>query len=95
MAYTPEPTHPFDETTLPPQLNREFWALFANDQNFKDFVIGAIPLKAFYVILDGVGGADGGAANATLPTLQAGSYNIDREVNAGAAGEHIKEAAPE
>ena len=84
MAYTPEPTHPFDEATLPPQLNREFWALYNNDLAFKDFVTGALPIKAFYVILDGVGGADGGAANATLPTLQAGSYNIDRAINGGA-----------
>jgi len=77
MAYTPEPTHPFDATSLPPQLNREFWALFNNDAALKDYIIGAMPHKAFNVILDGVGGADGGGPNPVVPSVFDG-YNLDR-----------------
>lgn len=77
MAYAPEPTHPFDEETLPPQLNREFWALFNNDLSLKDFIVGAMPIKAFNIILDGAGVI--GDPNAAVPIVRH-SYNIDRSV---------------
>lgn len=84
MAYTPEPTHEGYTESQSAQLDREFWALFNDLLIFKDTVVGAIPWKAFYVILDGVNGAIDGVPNATLPTLAEGSYNVDRSVNGGA-----------
>ena len=83
MSFTPEPDHPINEHTNA-QLNREFAAIFQDFEQTKDFIIGAMPIKAFYVILDGVGGAINGVVNTTLPALFPGSYNIDREINAGA-----------
>ena len=90
MAYTPEPTHPMDEATMPAQLNREFWALFNNDQQLKDYINGALPIKAFNMILDGAGSGD---PNPTLPNIRLrpgqetpaasasafSSYNIDTD----------------
>lgn len=77
MSYTPEPTHPFNEGDLPPQLNREFWALFNNDLQLKDFITGALPIKAFNIIMDGAGSV--GDPNLVVPTIRS-SYNIDRSV---------------
>ena len=45
----------------------------------EDTVLGAVPWKAFMMILDGAGGATGGAANTTVPTIF-DEYNINEDV---------------
>ena len=99
MSYSPEPTHPIRINPAEPdigidgpilidqphsaQLGREFRAIEAQFAVLADIVSRALPWKAFMLILDGVGGATGGGANATLPAI-ADQYNIDTSVNAGA-----------
>jgi len=85
MPYVPEPTHPVKMDTqgesreLSAQLNREFDALQAGDLQLQDTLEGAVPWKAFMMIIDGVGGATGGAANTTLPAIF-NQYNINEAV---------------
>lgn len=87
MAYTPEPTHPLDPATTPAQLNREFWALFNNDAALKDYIVGAMPHKAFNIILDGAGGSGGTDPNPVDPVIRGLgtglSYNIDPAYGGG------------
>lgn len=75
MSYTPEPTHPIDEITLPAQLDREFWALSQDRDIITDYMVGAMPHKAFNVILAGQG-VIGDDPNLPVPIIN-DSYNID------------------
>ena len=97
MAYTPEPTHPLrvrqseglggDEVGTDPdhtaQLQREFENIRNALNQTNDVITGALPWKAFNLILDGQGGLINGVANATLPTTL-DFYNVDQTVNGGA-----------
>ena len=85
MPYVPEPTHPVkvdengESIPLSAQLNREFRAVQLGDLLLTNTVEGAVPWKAFMMILDGVGGAVGGGPNVTVPTIF-DEYNIDEDV---------------
>ncbi len=94
MPYVPEPTHPVkmdgngESVSLSAQLNREFRAVQAGDLIITNTVEGAVPWKAFMMILDGQGGATGGAANPTLPIIF-NQYNIDEDAGINRTSEGV------
>ena len=94
MPYVPEPTHPVkisEEGTdeiLSAQLQREFRSVQAADLLSNDTLLGAVPWKAFMMILDGQGGTTGGAANPTLPIIF-DQYNINEAVGIIRTGEGV------